>query len=73
MPSVRRKTASAGPNGNRQIGYVYEVGEAEGWDLVRGGFADWVAPPLAPVAPIVAPVAPIERAVARVQQKRGKR
>jgi hypothetical protein len=66
MPSVRMKTASAGPNGNRQIGYVYEVGEAEGWDLVRGGFADWVAPPLAPVAPI-------ERAVARVQQKRGKR
>ena len=47
MPTIRMKTASAGPTGNRSAGQEYEVTQAEGDDLVRGGFAEWVELPRA--------------------------
>lgn len=45
MASVRMKTDSAGPAGNRYAGKVYPVTAAEGAALVGGGFAEWVEPP----------------------------
>jgi hypothetical protein len=45
MPSVRMRTSSAGPAGNRSAGNVYPVDPDEGAELVAGGFAEWVDPP----------------------------
>lgn len=45
MPSIRMKTESAGPSGNRTAGLVYSVSAEEGAELVRRGFAVWVEPP----------------------------
>jgi hypothetical protein len=45
MPSIRMKTDSAGPNGNRYTGKVYSVTAEEGAALVQGRYAEWVEPP----------------------------
>jgi hypothetical protein len=45
MPTVRMKTDSAGPAGNRAAGNVYPVTPAEGMELVQRGYAVWVEPP----------------------------
>lgn len=45
MPTVRMRTASAGPAGNRAAKGIYPVSAEEGAALVAGGFAEWVEPP----------------------------
>lgn len=45
MSTVRMKTASCGPAGNRVAGQVCSVTPDEGAALVQGGFAEWVEPP----------------------------
>lgn len=39
---VKMNVLSAGPNGIRQVGRVYEVSEAEGKELLAGKFAELV-------------------------------
>ena len=66
MPSVKMKTTSCGPLGNRIAGSTHPVSAEEGEALVAGGFAVWVEPPVKerPVEVAVKP-APTENAAAR--------
>ena len=45
MPSVKMKTTSCGPLGNRLAGSVHPVSAEEGAALVAGGYAVWVEVP----------------------------
>jgi hypothetical protein len=69
MPLIRMKTASAGPNGNRDAGGVYPVTPDEGWELVRGGFAEWVDPPAQNARPVELAVLPKARNAAKRTKK----
>ena len=42
---IKMLTRSAGPNGNRTIGQVLDVGDAEGRELIAGGYAESVSVP----------------------------
>lgn len=71
MPSIKMKTTSCGPLGNRFANKVYQVAAEEGEDLVRGGFATWVeAPEVRERVVETATVAPTETAAVRVNAKR---
>lgn len=72
MASVRMKTDSAGPAGNRSAGQVYPVSPDEGAALVGGGFAAWVEPPVLRETRTVetATVQPPENAAVRTKPKR---
>ena len=45
MPRVRMRTNSAGPQGNRAAGAIYDVPQDEADALIAGGFAEWVDRP----------------------------
>jgi hypothetical protein len=45
MPTIRMKTESCGPKGNRRAGSVHDVSAEEGLELVQGRYAEWVEPP----------------------------
>ena len=62
-------TEAAGPAGNRHAGHVYEVPPAEGWDLVRGGYAVWVEAPGSVIETATMP-GPPENAVRRPRTPR---
>ena len=59
MPSVKMKTTSCGPLGNRFAGKVYPVSAEEGADLVAGGFAEWQDAPRRSDTPVEVAVAPV--------------
>ena len=50
---IRMLTLSAGPEGVRSAGSVYEVGPKEGDELVRLGYAELVEDDKPPSVPIV--------------------
>jgi hypothetical protein len=68
MSKVRMVTESAGPAGNRHAGHVYAVPPAEGWELVRGGYAVWVDAPRAVIETAAMPEP--ENAARRVRAPR---
>lgn len=70
MPSVRMKTTSCGPLGNRFAKKVYPVTAEEGADLVEGGFAEWVDAPRRSDPPVEVAVAPVTENAARQTGRR---
>lgn len=71
MPSVKMRTTSCGPDGNRFSGKVYPVTADEGAELVAGRFADWVEPPTREERTIETATAPTpENAAVRVKARR---
>lgn len=74
MPSVKMKTTSCGPLGNRFAGKAYPVDAEEGRALVAGGFAEWVeAPPRRSDTPVEVAVAPVTEQVENAARSTGRR
>lgn len=63
MASIRMKTDSAGPAGNRTAGKVYTVTAEEGAALVQGKYAEWVESPALEPALDRTPAKPAEKPV----------
>lgn len=70
MPSVRMKTTSCGPDGNRFANKVYPVTAEEGAALVAGGFASWVEAPTGEPVIETATIEPRENAARTPVRKR---